>query len=93
MELSQKRLAAFQSGDFAQDSKAIEKVFGDQFGEVKLIDLTDGVRITFQGEDIIHLRPSGNAPELRCYTEADSEQWVQEMNRICIKLLEEWRVH
>jgi phosphomannomutase len=22
---------------------------------------------------VVHLRPSGNAPELRCYVEADSE--------------------
>jgi phosphomannomutase len=49
VELSQKRLAAFQSGDFERDSRAIEKIFGPQFGEVKSIDLTDGVRITFKG--------------------------------------------
>ncbi|MCG7871769.1 MAG: phosphomannomutase [Candidatus Thiodiazotropha lotti] len=93
IDLSQERLAAFTSGNFERDSRAIEQVFGNQFGEVKSIDLTDGVRITFKGEDIIHLRPSGNAPELRCYTEADSEQWVREMTRICLNLLEEWRVH
>jgi phosphomannomutase len=93
IDLSQKRLAAFQSGDFESDSRAIEQTFGNQFGEVKSIDLTDGVRITFKGEDIIHLRPSGNAPELRCYTESGSAEWVHEMNRICINLLEDWRVH
>lgn len=35
------------------------------------IDQTDGVRIHFANGDIVHFRPSGNAPELRCYTEAD----------------------
>ncbi|WP_172331469.1 phosphomannomutase [Mangrovicoccus sp. HB161399] len=36
-------------------------------------DLTDGLRVTFEGGDVIHLRPSGNAPEFRCYAEmADS---------------------
>ena len=34
------------------------------------IDTTDGVRMIFKDGDIIHLRASGNAPELRCYTEA-----------------------
>jgi phosphomannomutase len=34
------------------------------------IDTTDGLRITLQNSDIVHLRPSGNAPELRCYAEA-----------------------
>ena len=37
-------------------------------------DQTDGLRWTFDDQTIVHLRPSGNAPELRCYTEAESEQ-------------------
>lgn len=36
------------------------------------IDMTDGIRITLPNQDIVHIRPSGNAPELRCYTEAAS---------------------
>jgi len=35
---------------------------------------TDGLRWAFDDKIIVHLRPSGNAPELRCYTEASSEQ-------------------
>ncbi len=35
---------------------------------------TDGLRITFDNGEIVHLRPSGNAPELRCYCEASSNQ-------------------
>ncbi|QLA70471.1 phosphomannomutase [Enterobacter pasteurii] len=37
------------------------------------IDQTDGVRFILDNGDIVHLRPSGNAPELRCYTEAADE--------------------
>lgn len=37
------------------------------------IDNTDGFRITFENSDILHFRPSGNAPELRCYAESESE--------------------
>jgi len=37
-------------------------------------DETDGLRITLANGAIIHLRPSGNAPELRCYTEANSAE-------------------
>lgn len=36
------------------------------------IDMTDGLRMTCDSGNIIHLRPSGNAPELRCYVETDS---------------------
>ncbi len=41
----------------------------------KLVDnnTTDGLRITFDNGEIVHLRPSGNAPELRCYCETASE--------------------
>ena len=36
------------------------------------IDATDGLRMHLESGDIVHLRASGNAPELRCYIEADS---------------------
>ena len=36
------------------------------------VDRTDGLRITLTDGRIVHLRPSGNAPELRLYVEADS---------------------
>lgn len=36
------------------------------------IDTTDGLRITLHNGAVIHLRPSGNAPEFRCYAEAKS---------------------
>lgn len=36
------------------------------------MDQTDGLRLRFDSGDVVHLRPSGNAPELRCYAEADS---------------------
>ena len=31
-------------------------------------------RVRFESGDIVHLRPSGNAPELRCYAEAASSE-------------------
>jgi phosphomannomutase len=41
--------------------------------EVVSIDETDGLRMTLNSGDIIHLRPSGNAPELRCYVESGDQ--------------------
>ncbi len=38
---------------------------------VDSIDI-DGLRLTFSNEDVVHIRPSGNAPELRCYTESNN---------------------
>ncbi len=37
------------------------------------INVTDGLRVSFDNGEIVHLRPSGNAPELRCYCEASVE--------------------
>lgn len=45
--------------------------------DIKEIDTTDGVRLTFADGDIAHIRPSGNAPELRCYAEARSFEFAK----------------
>lgn len=90
-ELSRERLGAFTSGDEAADRAAVDAVFAQAFGSAAGIDTTDGVRITFASGEIAHLRPSGNAPELRAYTEADSPERAAEMNRICLEVLAGWR--
>jgi phosphomannomutase len=40
---------------------------------VRSIETLDGVRLTLDNGEIAHLRASGNAPELRVYTEAAAE--------------------
>ena len=60
------------------------ELLGDLCGEPDDIDQTDGLRITFQNGEIIHLRPSGNAPELRCYAEADTPQRAAELATACL---------
>lgn len=90
-ELSAGRLAAFATGDAAADREAAAAVFGPAFGDVAAVDHTDGVRMTFASGEIAHLRPSGNAPELRAYTEADSARHARDMNRICMEILNGWR--
>jgi phosphomannomutase len=39
-------------------------------GKLAATDLTDGVRMTLESGEVVHIRPSGNAPELRLYVEA-----------------------
>ena len=41
-------------------------------GQIGGIDRTDGLRITFADGRVVHLRPSGNAPEFRVYAQADN---------------------
>lgn len=90
-ELSQSKLSLLNSGDQAADIAAAEALFADAFGPVTSIDATDGIRITFASDEVAHLRPSGNAPELRCYNEASSEARAEEMNQRCMAVLESWR--
>jgi phosphomannomutase len=90
--LSQARLAAFATGDAEADRVAVAAVFEPLFGAVEGVDHTDGVRISFANGEVAHLRPSGNAPELRAYTEAASAERAKQMNAICMQLLEDWRL-
>ena len=90
-ELSQARLHPLTAGAGARDLAAAEELFGACFGPVVAIDTTDGVRLTFANGEIAHLRPSGNAPELRAYTEADSLERAWEMNRQCLEIMAGWQ--
>ncbi|MEL3918796.1 phosphomannomutase [Aeromonas enteropelogenes] len=45
---------------------------GFEGADITDIDNKDGLRLIFNDNQIVHLRPSGNAPELRCYAESDS---------------------
>ncbi|MDQ6993042.1 MAG: phosphomannomutase [Mariprofundus sp.] len=90
-EIAHAKISSLNSGDESADKKAVELLLGDIFGAVSSLNDTDGLRITFANEEVVHLRPSGNAPELRCYNEAASAQRVAEMNRECMKILQEWR--
>lgn len=62
------KLVARLSGDSAECAR-----FFAALGEVRHTDLTDGLRVTLDGGRIVHLRPSGNAPEMRVYAEAEDE--------------------
>jgi phosphomannomutase len=60
-------------------------------GNLVSTDYTDGVRMIFDSNLIIHLRPSGNAPEFRCYTEADSIVRAKEVNQLVMRWLNNQR--
>ncbi|GEN99531.1 phosphomannomutase [Novosphingobium sediminis] len=79
--LGQRLFTMLQAGSREEQLALQTRLFGAFAGEAALIDATDGVRATFSTGEIIHLRGSGNAPELRCYTEADSEDRAAALNR------------
>jgi len=84
---SQALLAQLQVGDEDQVLARVTQMFGPIAGIATAFDTIDGLRITFDGGDIIHLRPSGNAPELRCYTEAASTQRAVSLNAQALSIV------
>lgn len=55
------------------------------FGEVDGINFLDGMKIHFTNGDIAHMRPSGNAPQLRIYSVADSQARADEIVGMALK--------
>jgi phosphomannomutase len=43
------------------------------FASIAHVDYTDGVRVLFKNGEVAHVRPSGNADELRIYAVADTQ--------------------
>ena len=86
---SQKILSNLRAGDEGQRKARIETYFAGIAEGLAAIDETDGLRLSFADGSIVHLRPSGNAPELRCYTEADSEDAARRLNAAVLRRLRE----
>jgi phosphomannomutase len=67
-----------------KEPKALLNKLGFNDCDISSIDKTDGLRITLGNNTIIHIRPSGNAPELRSYVEAEGETLA---SSICTQVL------
>ena len=78
---------AAKPSKFAKDGSA--KPFQ---GKIVSLNEVDGYRMEFDSGDIIHLRPSGNAPEFRCYVETEGKERSVELLAECLKIMEGWRV-
>lgn len=67
------------------EPRGLLEALGFQEAVVERVDTTDGLRMILKTGDVVHLRPSGNAPELRCYAESDT---VEKANQIVVQTLE-----
>ncbi|EUC00662.1 phosphoglucomutase/phosphomannomutase alpha/beta/alpha domain I [Rhizobium sp. CF080] len=50
----------------------------------------DGLRVTLGDGRIVHFRPSGNAPEMRCYVEAGTEDEAKALLHEGLNLIRAW---
>ena len=89
-ESSRAILARFSTGNDSVDRDLLGKALGHLCGEPLSVDRTDGLRVTFANAEIIHLRPSGNAPEFRCYTEASTQERAISLNAGVLSCLRSW---
>ncbi|MEK7461175.1 MAG: phosphomannomutase [Patescibacteria group bacterium] len=81
-----KAIVAHFSEDNDQTRKELAKYFKKKngFGQIKSISTIDGVRILFASADVFHMRPSGNAPDFRAYSIADSQSRADEIVALAI---------
>ena len=83
VEKSQRLIHKYTQGNDSENISAIETDFSElcqTLGAISHLNTTDGLRVTFKNNDIIHFRPSGNAPEFRCYSESVSVENAQAIN-------------
>ena len=68
-------------------SMALDELLSSFGGAADCLDETDGLRISMDNGEIVHLRPSGNAPELRCYAESDTQSRAELLARESLNLI------
>jgi phosphomannomutase len=85
-ETSKKIMAHFEADTPANRAELSHFFTSDEgFDAIAGINTLDGIRIFFKSGDIAHLRPSGNAPQLRMYSVAGTEERAAEIVRLGIK--------
>jgi phosphomannomutase len=71
-----------------QQSKAMLACFFTAalgFDDIARINVLDGVRIYFHNGDVAHIRPSGNAPQLRIYANSGSQARADEIVELAVR--------
>lgn len=84
-EISNHRLKKISGGN-EMAKKQAKKIFNLP-SEVIKFNFTDGARMFLANNEIVHIRPSGNAPELRVYSEASSKQRAKSLAERTLKKL------
>jgi phosphomannomutase len=80
-------LAASKAKDWQQAKAALSRFFtpAHGFDDIARINVLDGVRIYFRNGDVAHVRPSGNAPQLRLYANSDSQARAEQIVELALR--------
>ena len=73
--------------DWQQAKAALNRFFtpAQGFDDIARINVLDGVRIYFRNGDVAHVRPSGNAPQLRLYACSDFQARADEIRELALR--------
>jgi phosphomannomutase len=80
-------LAPEPAEDWRQCKATLARFFTPAFrcDEIARINVLDGMRLYFRNGDVAHIRPSGNAPQLRIYANSDSQARADEIVELAIR--------
>ena len=84
-----KDVPAFRSGPFLNRLWADEAYVAEclaELGPIRSRDRVDGVRFCLDDGASVHFRASGNAPELRVYVEAETEERARILQGIALRI-------
>lgn len=71
--------------ELGRDPAELQRIMTPDGATLARLDTTDGLRATFDNHEIVHLRPSGNAPELRCYCEAHTSERAKALTSVILE--------
>ena len=80
-------LAPAPAADWLRRKAALARLFTAALGfdDIARINVLDGVRIYFHNGDVAHIRPSGNAPQLRIYANSDSQARADQIVELALR--------
>ncbi len=80
-------LAGAMAAAWLERKATLSKFFTQALGfdEIVRINALDGVRVFFKCGDVAHVRPSGNAPQLRIYANSDSQARADQIVELALQ--------
>jgi phosphomannomutase len=75
------------AADWRRRKTILERYFtrAAGFDPIARLNVLDGVRVYFNNGDVAHIRPSGNAPQLRIYANAGSQARADEIVNLAVR--------
>ncbi|MGH7486966.1 MAG: hypothetical protein ACREMY_15395 [bacterium] len=80
-------LAATATADWQDRKSTLSRFFTPALGfaEIVRLNVLDGVRVYFANGDVAHIRPSGNAPQMRTYANSDSQRRADQIVELALR--------